>query len=168
MMSVMNATDGTSSSFQGRIVFDHEGRWVHDGVEITHDRTLALLNRSLRRSPSGDYFVEVAGETAPVFVEDAPYVVRRVAESFGPEGSLDGITLWLNDATSERLDPDSLEVGRGDVLYCKVKNGSFHARFLRPPYYHLAEHFKEDTQTGEYFLRLGSMRHRIGSRRQLD
>jgi hypothetical protein len=35
------------------------------------------------------------------------------------------------------------------VLYCKVKDGAYRARFLRTAYYHLADHFMSDD--GESF-----------------
>jgi hypothetical protein len=49
----------------------------------------------------------------------------------------------------EALDPSTLEVGDANVLYCRVKQGEFRARFLRHAYYHLARHFITDD--GENF-----------------
>lgn len=140
---------------RGNLVIDREGRWLHEGVEITHERTVALFFRSLKRDPSGRYYIEVGPEQATVIVEDTPYVIRRVEESKSSDGVIEGFTVFLNDSTSEPLDMGSLEVGPDEVLYCSVKGGAFRARFLRAPYYHLAGHIEEDAGTGGYCLRVG-------------
>jgi hypothetical protein len=37
--------------------------------------------------------------------------------------------LGLSDGTREPLAPQTLRLGEGDVLYCRVKQGRFEARF---------------------------------------
>jgi len=146
------------------LVIDREGRWFHEEVEITHKRTIALFFRSLKRDPSGRYYIEVGPEQATVIVEDTPFVVRRVEESRSSKGAIEGFTIFLNDSTSEPLAMGSLDVGPDDVLYCSVKGGEFKARFLRPPYYHLADHIGEDPRTGGYCLQVGDRRYPIKRR----
>ena len=51
-------------------------------------------------------------------------------------------------------------MGDANVLYCRVKQGEYRARFLRHAYYHLAEHFLTDD--GEHFsILIGGRRYPI-------
>jgi hypothetical protein len=117
------------------IRFGRDGRWYADGQVITNPRIADLFARHVRRRPEGGYMLRIADEQAPILVEDTPYVVT--AAELHPDG-----TLWveLNDRTREPLDPGTLRVGAGDVLYCSVKGGREPARFLRPAYYQIARY----------------------------
>ena len=67
---------------------------------------------------------------------------------------------WLNDETSEPLDPRTLRVGPAHVLYCCVRGGAHEARFLRPAYYDLLRH-AEPGPRGAVFLPVGERRIRL-------
>ena len=121
----------------GELFLDKEGRWFHEGVEITHRRTLDLFSRSLQPDLSGGYKLVVGLEWAPVRVEDTPYVVRQVTFDH------DLAVLHLNDGTSEDLIEATLRQNADHVLYCDVKECRFPARFLRPAYYQLMERLRE-------------------------
>ncbi len=96
-----------------------------------------------------------SNERASITVEDTPYVVKSV------EGSAaDGYVLVLNDDEREPLDPSSLQAGPDNVLYCRVKNGTFAARFLRPAYYHLSECLGMDGR-GEFFFEVAGKRYPV-------
>ena len=76
------------------------------------------------------------------------------------EGRQARFTLTLSDDSQEDLAPDSLHVGNDNVLYCKVKNAAFPARFNRASYYQLATHIEEKNEIfflplngGEYEIR---------------
>ncbi|MFH2127544.1 MAG: hypothetical protein ABIK12_13570, partial [Pseudomonadota bacterium] len=89
-------------------------------------------------------------------VADTFFVVSRV------EFSGEGATLTLNDSTSEPLDPKSLSLGENGIVYCRVKGGSFPARFGRAAYYQLAEKIVEQ---GEGFaLVLGEKSWELGQK----
>ena len=133
------------------IFLDKDGRWFHEGVEITHQRTLELFSRSVCRDPLGGYRLQIGAERARIAVEDTPYMVREV-NFHGAE-----VELGLNDSSRETLDPRSLRIGRNHVLYCAVKGGAFPARFLRPAYYQLVRHVEQD-EAG-YFLRFGQSKY---------
>jgi len=137
----------------GKIFLDKEGRWFHEGVEITHQRTIELFNRSIKKQPGKGYYLQVGRERAEIEVEDTPFMVRAV--DFRDRQAV----LVLNDKTSEPLDPASLRVGKHNVLYCKVKSGQFPARFLRPAYYQLMSCLGEDEQG--FFLEIGGQKWRI-------
>jgi len=128
----------------GKISFRRDGNWYTDGERIDNPRIALLFSRSIKHNPDGSYYLQVAEERAPITVEDTPYVVKAVYEDDG-----DGFTIVTNDDERELLDPDTLEVGRDNVLYCRVKGGTFRARFLRTAYYHLSNNFFTDE--GETF-----------------
>jgi len=132
----------------GRISFRRDGYWYSDAERIDNPRIALLFSRSLRRTPDGNYRLQVGDEQAAVTVEDTPYVVTAVDISGGGE-----VTVTLNDGSREELAYDSLEVGTDNALYCAVKQGEFRALFLRPAYYHLSPLFVEQS-TGGFALRL--------------
>ncbi|MFI5395516.1 MAG: hypothetical protein ACHQ9S_08285 [Candidatus Binatia bacterium] len=150
--------------------FGSDGHWYADDEPVTHQRLARLFSRYLRRKASGGYEIWIDERNhADVEVQDAPYVVTSVSIASGAESDAlassdpTGFTLNLNDETNERLDPDSLQVGAGNVLYCQVKGGTERARFLRPAYYQLAQ-FIEEAGGGEFRLRCGSAAHTISQR----
>jgi hypothetical protein len=139
----------------GKISFRHDGYWYSDDERIENPRIALLFSRSIRRNPDGTYFLLVADERASITVEDTPYVVNGVEDD-----GHGGFVTVTNDEVREPLDPLTLEVGAANVLYCRVKQGEFRARFLRPAYYHLAEHFVTDD--GENFsILIGGHRYPI-------
>ncbi|MBV8451179.1 MAG: DUF1285 domain-containing protein [Deltaproteobacteria bacterium] len=128
----------------GKISFRRDGNWYTDDERIDNPRIALLFSRSIKRNSNGSYYLQVAEERAPITVEDTPYVVKAVNQ----DGSGD-FTIVTNDDEHEMLDPATLEVGRDNVLYCRVKGGAFLARFLRTAYYHLSNNFFTDA--GETF-----------------
>jgi uncharacterized protein len=139
----------------GKISFRRDGNWYSDDERIDNPRIALLFSKSIRRGPDGNYYLRVADERAPITVEDTPYVVKTVEDD-----GAGGFVLVTNDEEREPLDPLSLEVGPGNVLYCLVKGGQFRARFLRPAYYHLSDHFLADA--GETFsILVGDKRYPI-------
>jgi hypothetical protein len=151
----MMARAGFYAVESGKISFRHDGHWYNDEERIENPRIALLFSRSLRRNPDGTYFLQVADERASITVEDTPYVITGVEED-----GRGGFIVVTNDEVREALDPSTLEVGDANVLYCRVKEGGFRARFLRNAYYHLEEHFVTDD--GEnFFIMVGGVRHPI-------
>ena len=139
------------------ITIDKEGRWFHEGCEMIHRDIVLHLYRHLEVDAQGHYVIEWQGERCYVEIEDTPFVVRRVVFE-GPTARQEArFLLYLSDDTQEALAPDTLSVGNGNVLYCRVKNQSFPARFTRPPYYQLAEHI--ETEDGVYLLPLNGRKY---------
>lgn len=135
-----SSKEDCSKQYFGEIFLDKDGRWFHCGEEITHERTVELFSRSVHKDPSGGFRLQVGAEWAKIEVEDAPYIVRSV-DFQGRQ-----ILLALNDKTREELSPETLRVGRKNVLYCDVKSGQFPARFTRPAYYQLMSRLGQDPQ----------------------
>jgi hypothetical protein len=151
----MMARAGFYAVESGKISFRHDGHWYNDEERIENPRIALLFSRSIRRNPDGSYMLQVADERASITVEDTPYVVTGVDDD-----GHGGFVIVTNDEVREVLDPSSLEVGDANVLYCRVKQGEFRARFLRHAYYHLAKHFVTDD--GENFaITIGGRRYQI-------
>jgi len=138
----------------GKISFRRDGNWYSDDERIDNPRIALLFSKSVKRNPDGSYFLQVAEERAAITVEDTPYVVRTV------ENGPDAIIIVTNDDEREPLDPTTLAVGRDHVLYCRVKAGTFPARFLRSAYYHLSSHFTAE-DNGGFALVVGGRRYPI-------
>ncbi|MGO9311457.1 MAG: hypothetical protein ACLQDI_01855 [Syntrophobacteraceae bacterium] len=62
---------------------------------------------------------------------------------------------------SEVLDLDTLAVGRDNILYCKVLQRRFLARFSRPAYYQLAEFVREDDGGQDFYIELSGKKYPI-------
>jgi hypothetical protein len=143
----------------GKISFRRDGNWYSDEERIDNPRIALLFSRSIKRNPDGSFYLQVAEERAPITVEDTPYVVRTVEDD--GEG---GFVVVTNDEEREPLDPSTLEVGRDNVLYCRVKNGEYRARFLRPAYYHLSDRFVVE-DAGRFEIQIGDKRYPIRTAR---
>lgn len=146
--------EGPHLTRKGRpsLFFDKEGRWFHEGVEITHQRTCLLFSRSLEKGPDGSYHVQLGKEHAYVEVEDAPYIVKSVTARTGDQGIPHSYLLLLNDETEEPLDPHTLFVEHDHVMYCRVKHGTRRARFLRSAYYQLCAFIQNDSNAQHFWL----------------
>jgi hypothetical protein len=137
------------------IFIDKEGRWFHHGAEIVRRDIIRHFYANMQRDSRGRYVLHWDGNACSVEVEDTAFVVRRV------DGKETAFFLHLSDDSVERLSPETLSVGRENVLYCAVKNGRFPARFTRAAYYQLADHIEEGEEGGGFFLRAGERKHPI-------
>lgn len=135
---------------------DREGRWYFRGQEIIRREVLEVFWRALERDRDGRYFVHLGGEKEPVQVEDTVFIVTW-AELKG-----DRFVIRLNDGSEEVLDLGSFWISAEGVPYCMVKGGRFPARFLRLPFYQVAQYASFDEQLGEYFIELGDRRFVLG------
>jgi uncharacterized protein len=144
------------------IYVDEEGDWYHEGNRIIRESILALLLEGLRLRPDGTYMLQWNKTICALDVADAVFVVTRVDRTKSEDSGREWIRLtFKNSASGETLDPDTLRVGRGNVLYCQVRAGRFPARFSRPAYYQLAEWIQEDPSSGRFYLELDGRRHVI-------
>jgi hypothetical protein len=136
----------------GKISFRRDGNWYSDEERIDNPRIALLFSQSIKQNPDGSWFLQVAEERASIAVEDTPYVIKSIEDNRSG-----GFMLILNDDTREAMDPATLEVGADNVLYARVKNGKYRARFLRPAYYHLSTSFEADG-VGGFFIQIGGSR----------
>jgi hypothetical protein len=134
-----------------KIHFGKDGWWYANDERIQNRRINVLFSQYLRRTADGTYEIAIGWDKVAVEIEDTAYVVTRVTGD-----TVAGFTLRLNDESEEQLDPTSLSIGQGHVLYCRVKGGQHTARFLRPAYYQLTAHVQEDPSTGVFSLQVGN------------
>ena len=120
---------------QSGIRLDREGRFWHEGAEVTHDRFRLTLLRWLDVLPDGRPILRLdAQRYAYVDVEDA----MLLAVSARWEG--DRALIALNDASEEELAYDTLKVDpRDDALYCRARDRRLETRITTPAYYVLAD-----------------------------
>jgi hypothetical protein len=136
------ARAGFTAIHSGRIRFGKDGRWYCDDEAISNKAICRLYARAMTVGPDGVARLELGEDRAQVTIEDTPWVVVQV------EGDArHGFQVLLNDDTLEPLDPATLRVGPGNVLYCRIKGGH-EARFLRPAYYELMRHAESAPDDG--------------------
>jgi hypothetical protein len=129
---------------QSGILLDAEGRFWHEGEEVTHHGLRAALWRWLDRNPDGRWVLRL-DERRFVYLEvaDAPFVVR----SLRWEG--ERAILRLSDDSEEPLAPETLRLRNG-VAYAGVKGGRFEARLSTAAWGVLAERI--DERDGVFYL----------------
>ncbi|MCF8043330.1 MAG: DUF1285 domain-containing protein [Desulfarculaceae bacterium] len=113
-----------------------DGEMSSQGRPMVHPTIIQLIYDSVRLE-DGHYVITIDGQTCELEVADTFHVVKRV--EFNDESAV----ITLNDATSETLDPGSLSLGDDGIVYCRVKDGAFPARFGRAAYYQLADKIVE-------------------------
>jgi hypothetical protein len=139
---------------RSEIRVDRDGVWYFQGREIIRKDILALFYEHLYLDDDG-YYVEIKGEREYLEVEDTVFLVNNAELVKGDE---EIFVISLNDGTQEQLDLDTLRIAQGNIPYCQVKGGRFPARFLRVPFYQVAQHACYDEDTDEYFLLLNGRR----------
>lgn len=135
-MSALPAAPDPSEWTLPDLRIDVNGDWYDSGVQVTHPGILTNLRGNLRRDADG-YFIQTRVRI-PVHVDDVPFTVTRI------EREAEGLAVWLNDDTRERIDPSTLRVGPDAVPYCVVKAGAFEARLTRAAAYQLWAMSEED------------------------
>lgn len=138
---------------QTGIRLDREGRFWHEGAEVTHSGFRRALLRWLDRLDGRPILRLDEKRYAYVDVEDA----ELLALSARWDG--DRVMLGLNDDSEEELDYATLQVGAENALYCRVRGGRLTARITTPAYYALAERI-EETGSG-FVLRAAGREHPI-------
>lgn len=149
------------------ISFRRDGAWYADDERIRNPRIQLLFSQSIRRDDRDNaetlprytgWLLDVGVDRQSVVVEDTPLVVTDV-----DGGGDEPITIWTNDGETGVLDCSTLEIGKDDVLYCRVgrrERGVLEARFLRPAYYRVAKFV--EWESGRPLLRAGGRLHALG------
>jgi hypothetical protein len=131
---------------------DRDGRFIHDGVEVTHEGLKRALFRWLDRlpPPDGRYVLRLDDKRFAYLddVEDTPLVAR--AARFDPAGV---VYLALSDGSEEPLDPATLTVDDDGVLRAWVRGGRLEARLATSAAAVLGDAISEDGDRP--LLRLG-------------
>jgi hypothetical protein len=151
----MDNNEGNEWLKRAAIRVEKDGTWYYEGREIFRKEILSLFYESLHLDENG-YYLEINGERARLDVEDTVFIVKD-AELI--KDSEEAFVIWLNDGSRERLDLSTFRIAEGNVPYCSVKGGRFPARFLRLPFYQLAQHAQHDKDADEYFILLNGRKH---------
>jgi hypothetical protein len=115
------------TSRESSIVLDREGRFWHDGERVDHPALEHALRSWIGLHPDDGRVILSNGYDWCYFrAEDAAFVVDAIRVE--PDG---GVTLRLFDGTEEPLDPATLSLGEGGVVYARVRGGGLSARFSR-------------------------------------
>ncbi len=133
------------------IKIDKDGIWYYQGAHMFRKDILCVFFEHLEIDDAGKYFIELNGEIYYIDVEDTPIVVVAV---YLTESSSDGhekLVILLSDDAMEDLDVNSVCVGDQNVLYCRIRQGKFLARFTRKSYYQLAR-FIEPDDAEKYYI----------------
>jgi hypothetical protein len=133
------------------IRIDKEGVWYFKGAHMFRKEILSVFFEHLKIDECGKYLIELGEERCYLDVEDTAFIVAAVYKTQLPDNGRDQIDILLSDDSCEKLEMQSLHVGRDNVLYCQVKEGKFTARFSRNSYYQLAE-FIEQSENGNHFF----------------
>jgi uncharacterized protein len=123
---------------QSGIRLDAEGKFWHEGAEVTHHGLRAAFWRWLDRNPDGRYVLRL-DEKRFVYldVDDAPFFIRSLRWDGGRA------IAQLSDGSEEALDCKTLQIGPNDAVYAIVKNGRFDARVSTSAWGTLAERIVE-------------------------
>jgi uncharacterized protein len=151
---------------------DVEGNWFHRGSRITRPEILEALCASVDLARDGRFVL--AGEKGRYVIDvaDTVFVVASVDFLRSQTGE-ERIQLRLKHVPGpEVLDPATLEVGRDNVLYCRIRGARFSARFSRPAYYQLARFIEEDADGTGFHIELNgtvfSISYREPARQEQD
>jgi uncharacterized protein len=140
-------------SRESSIVLDREGRFWHEGAQVTHRGMARAFASWIARHPDDGRYILTNGYDWSYFqVEGAPFFVERAFAE--PDGSW---SVELSDGTSEPLDPQKLRLDAAGALLLPVKSGQFFAQFSRFAQLSLAPHL-EPGPGGSIWLKLGDRR----------
>jgi uncharacterized protein len=140
-----------------------DGRWFHEGGEITRPAMVRAFSRLLRREADGSHVLVTPAEKLAIIVEDAPLIA--VEARVEGEGADRTILFRLNTDAMVLLGPDhplTLRGGpAGPLPYLRVSGSAdrpIEARLSRSTYYSLADYADENgcIASNGAFYRLGA------------
>ncbi|MGA9109475.1 MAG: hypothetical protein ACLPSL_08880 [Smithella sp.] len=149
------------------IKIDKDGIWYYNGAHMFRKEILSIFFQNLRIDECGRYVIELGPERCYLHVEDTAFVVAAVYKTNLPCNGREQIDILLNDDSCEKLEANSLYTGDDNVLYCRVKEGRFTARFSRNSYYQLAEFIEQSENGANFFINLNGEKYFIKSNQDL-
>ncbi len=143
------------------IKIDKDGIWYYQGAHMFRKDILCVFFEHLKMDDCGKYFVELNEEIYYLDVEDTAFVVTAVYKTKTPINCHEQIDVLLSDECLEKLDLGSLFVGKDNVMYCRIKDGKFAARFTRNSYYQMAQFIEMDDTADRFYIALNNERYFI-------
>jgi hypothetical protein len=149
------------------IRIDKEGVWYYNGAHMFRKEILCVFFEHLQIDECGKYLIQLNEECYYLDVEDTAFVVAAVYKTKSCEDGRFQIDVLLSDDSCEKLEMNSLHIGKDNVLYCRVKKGKFIARFSRNSYYQLAEFIEQSENGNHFFINLNGEKYLINSNQAL-
>jgi hypothetical protein len=134
---------------------DAEGHLWHEGAELDDPDLLKFFMEKMKKQSAGSFHVPCQGEDCSLRAEDVPYVVQDL-DITGKK-----IDLIFPGGYREELDPNTLQVGKENVLYCRIRKGEFTARFNRNSYLELARQVQFDVAKNSFYISLDGKDYQI-------
>ncbi|MBL0925256.1 MAG: DUF1285 domain-containing protein [Sphingomonadaceae bacterium] len=113
-----------------------DGKWYHQGGEITRPAMIRAFSGLLRRDPGGSHWLVTPQQKLSIEVEDAPFVAVELRTA--GSGRDRELAFRLNSDDLVIAGPENPIELRRDVPYLHVRGGLW-AKLARPVYYELAE-----------------------------
>ena len=149
------------------IKIDKEGIWYYKGAHMFRKDILCVFFENLKIDECGKYLIELNEERCYLDVEDTVFVVGAVYKTNLSDDGRYQIDVLLTDDSCEKLEMSSLYIGKDNILYCRVKEGKFAARFSRNSYYQLAEFIEQSENGSHFFINLNGEKYMINSNQSL-
>lgn len=124
----------SSGDSEMRITAD--GKWYHQGGEITRPAMVRAFSSLLRRDADGSHWLVTPQQKLSIEIDDAPFLAAEV-QSEG-DGENRSLAFRLNSDDLVVAGPDHHIELRDGLPYLHVRQGLW-AKLARPVYYELAE-----------------------------
>ncbi|MCI0454109.1 MAG: DUF1285 domain-containing protein [Candidatus Dadabacteria bacterium] len=142
---------------------DKEGTLFFERNEIGDPWVYRFFLRSLKQGDDGRFLVICENEHCYIEAEDVPYVINDISVTESEKEEISQIELLFRGGYKEALDPSTLHIGKGNVLYCRVRKGRFIARFNRRSYYRMVNFISYNDKTGEFLINVNGRPYAIMS-----
>lgn len=113
-----------------------DGKWYHQGGEITRPAMIRAFSSLLRRDSDGSHWLVTPHEKMAIAVDDAPFIAVEV--QIEGSGQTRNLAFRLNSDDLVIAGPDHKIELRGALPYVHVRSGLW-AKLARAVYYELAE-----------------------------
>ena len=124
----------------GSLSLTNEGKWIHEGVEFTNQKLIALFHRSIVwDAKERKYILQIGPYRASFKLEGVPYFVNSLDDTTNPW------TLSLLHGERVLLLEKELEASPSHEIYCII-NGVHRAKFLHGAHETLLSHTVSDTE----------------------
>jgi uncharacterized protein len=161
-VNTLNTPELMQKLQSSQIYVDEEGDWFNEGMAMTREDILQLFLENVQELADGSYVIAWGGNLCSLRVEDTPFVIARVDHCANDEPTEEQFLIKLkHHPQPQTLDPGTLRTGADNILYCRLRESGYRARFSRPAYYQLAQWIEEDSETGGFSLCMGANRYPI-------
>lgn len=113
-----------------------DGKWYHQGGEITRPAMIRAFSGLLRRETDGSHWLVTPQQKLSIIVEDAPFVAVELQNE--GDGNNRSLAFRLNSDDLVIAGPAHAIELRNGLPYLHVRDGLW-AKLARPVYYELAE-----------------------------